>query len=190
MFPFYNIILASGSPRRKQLLKQIGVNFTTEISGVDETIDLDLSPERVAKYFALEKAKKVSLNFPKKLVIGADTLVEYDGKILGKPKDEKESFKMLRMLSGKTHKVITGVSLQYKDEKVNKTFHETTKVTFNDLSDKYILHYIKTYSPFDKAGSYGIQDWFAVCVRKIDGCFYNVMGLPLSKFWEEINKLR
>ena len=190
MFPFNNIILASSSPRRKQLLKQIGINFTTEISGVDESIDLDLSPKKVAKYFALEKARKVSLKFPNKLVIGADTIVVCNGKILGKPKDEKESFNMLTMLSGKTHKVITGVSLQYKDESINKTFHETTKVTFNDLSDNYIFHYIRTYSPFDKAGSYGIQDWFAVCVRKIDGCFYNVMGLPLSKFWEEINKLR
>lgn len=190
MFPFNNIILASSSPRRKQLLKQIGINFTTEISGVDESIDLDLSPKRVAKYFALEKARKVSLKFPKKLVIGADTIVVCNGTILGKPKDEKESFNMLTMLSGKTHKVITGVSLQCKDKSINKTFHETTKVTFNDLSDNYIFHYIRTYSPFDKAGSYGIQDWFAVCVRKIDGCFYNVMGLPLSKFWEEINKLR
>lgn len=190
MLPFNNIILASASPRRKQLLKQIGVDFTTEVSGVDESINLDISPEKVAKYFALEKARKVALKFPKKLVIGADTIVLCNGKILGKPKDEKESFNMLTMLSGKTHKVITAVSLQCKDNSINKTFHEKTKVTLNDLSDSYISHYISTYNPFDKAGSYGIQDWFAVCVKKIDGCFYNVMGLPLSRLWEEINKLR
>ena len=190
MFPFNNIILASGSPRRKELLKQIGIDFTTEISGIDESIEFDLSPERIAKYFALEKARKISIKFPKELVVGADTIVVCNKKILGKPKNEKESFDMLSMLSGKTHKVITGVSLQCIDKSINRTFHETTKVTFKTLDNSCISYYINTYKPFDKAGSYGIQDWFAVYVKKIDGCFYNVMGLPLAKFWKEISKLR
>jgi len=190
MFPFKNIILASASPRRKQLLKQIGVDFTVEISGIDESIDLDLSPINLAKYFASEKAKKIAYKYPSQLVIGADTIVVYDKKILGKPKNEKDSYDMLTMLSGKTHKVITGVSLQYIDKDINITFYESTKVTFNNLNKSYISYYIDTYKPIDKAGSYGIQDWFAVCVNKIDGCFYNVMGFPLSRFWQEINKLR
>ncbi|MED5256546.1 MAG: Maf family protein, partial [Candidatus Neomarinimicrobiota bacterium] len=108
MFPFKNIILASASPRRKQLLKQIGVDFTVEISGIDESIDLNLSPINLAKYFASEKAKNVAYKYPNQLVVGADTIVEYDKKILGKPKNEKDSYDMLTMLSGKTHKVITG----------------------------------------------------------------------------------
>ena len=190
MFPFKNIILASASPRRKQLLEQIGVDFTVEVSGIDESIDLNLSPINLAKYFASEKAKKVAYKHPNQLVVGADTIVAYDKKILGKPKNEKDSYDMLTMLSGKTHKVITGVSIQYIDKDINITFYESTKVTFNNLSKSYISYYIDTYKPYDKAGSYGIQDWFAVCVNKIDGCFYNVMGFPLSRFWQEINKLR
>lgn len=190
MFPFKHIILASGSPRRKQLLEQIGINFSIEISGIDETIELDLTPAGVAKHLSIEKAKKVSLEFPDELVVGADTLVVFNKKVLGKPKDEKESFDMLSRLSGVSHKVITGISLQCVNKNINKTFHEKTKVTFNTISDTYISYYIKKYNTLDKAGAYGIQNWFAVCVKKIDGCFYNVMGLPLARFWKEITKLR
>ena len=96
---------------------------------------------------------------------------------------------MLSTLSGNTHQVITGVALQLRDKNLDETFHEVTSVTFNTLSDRDINYYIDTYNPFDKAGSYGIQDWFAVFVKHIDGCFYNVMGLPLANFWERINKL-
>ncbi len=190
MFPFKHIILASKSPRRKQLLKQIGINFSIEISGIDETMELNLSPHHIAENLSKEKARKVSQKFPEELVVGADTLVVYKKQILGKPKNDTESFDMLSMLSGKTHKVITGVSLQCINKNINTTFHETTKVTFHTLSNSYISYYINTYNPYDKAGSYGIQDWFAVCVKKIDGCFYNVMGLPLAKFWKEITELR
>ena len=189
MFPFNNVILASKSPRRRDLLKQIGISFSIEISGIDESIPLDLPPILMAEYLSKEKAKKISIKFPKQLVIGADTIVVLDNKILGKPKNNKESFEMLSFLSGKTHKVITGVSLQCINNNINTSFHEITKVTFNELSDSDISYYIETYKPFDKAGSYGIQDWFAVNVEKIDGCFYNVMGFPLARFWKEINEL-
>ena len=189
MFPFNNVILASKSPRRRDLLKQIGISFSIEISGIDESIPLDLPPILMVEYLSKEKAKKISIKFPKQLVIGADTIVVLDNKILGKPKSNKESFEMLSFLSGKTHKVITGVSLQCINNNINTSFHEITKVTFNELSDSDISYYIETYKPFDKAGSYGIQDWFAVIVEKIDGCFYNVMGFPLARFWKEINEL-
>ena len=114
----------------------------------------------------------------------------FDGQILGKPKDNEHSYQMLSTLSGNTHQVITGVALQLRDKNLDETFHAVTKVTFNTLSDSDIYYYIDTYKPFDKAGSYGIQDWFAVFVKHIDGCFYNVMGLPLANLWEHINKLR
>ena len=189
MLSFGQIILASESPRRQALLHQIGMDFTVIISGIDEDISIDLPPNQLAKHFAREKAHAVALNYPNQLVIGADTLVVFDGQIFGKPKDHEESFNMLSTLSGNTHQVITGVTLKLLDKNIDETFHEATNVTFNTLSDRDINYYIDTYNPFDKAGSYGIQDWLAVFVKHIDGCFYNVMGLPLANFWEHINKL-
>ena len=189
MLSFGQIILASESPRRQALLHQIGMDFTVIISGVDEGISIDLPPNKLAEHFAREKAHAVAVNYPNQLVIGADTIVVFDGQIFGKPKDREDSFNMLSTLSGNTHQVITGVTLKLLDKNFDETFHETTNVTFNTLSDRDINYYIDTYNPFDKAGSYGIQDWFAVFVKHIDGCFYNVMGLPLANFWEHINKL-
>ena len=190
MQSFGQIILASESPRRQELLRQIGLDFAVKISGIDEDIPIDLPPNQLAEHFAREKAHTVAVDYPKQLVIGADTIVVFDGQILGKPKDNEHSYQMLSTLSGNTHQVITGVTLKLLDKNFDETFHETTKVTFNTLSDRDINYYIDTYNPFDKAGSYGIQDWFAVFVKHIDGCFYNVMGLPLANFWEHINKLR
>ena len=190
MLSFGQIILASESPRRQALLHQIGMDFTVIISGIDEGISIDLPPNQLAEHFAREKAHAVAVNYPNQLVIGADTIVVFDGQIFGKPKDREDSFNMLSTLSGNTHQVITGVTLKLLDKNFDETFHETTNVTFNTLSDRDINFYIDTYNPFDKAGSYGIQDWFAVFVKHIDGCFYNVMGLPLANFWEHINKLR
>ena len=189
MLSFGQIILASESPRRQALLHQIGMDFTVIISGIDEDISIDLPPNQLAEHFAREKAHAVALNYPNQLVIGADTIVVFDGQIFGKPKDYEDSFDMLSALSGNTHQVITGVTLKLLDKNLDETFHEVTNVTFNTLSEIDINYYIDTYNPFDKAGSYGIQDWFAVFVKHIDGCFYNVMGLPLSNFWEHINKL-
>ena len=179
----YPIILASGSPRRKQLLEQIDLEFEVVPSQIYEDFSLNLSPTDFVEYYAQEKAKDVANSHPDKWVIGADTIVVFESHILGKPKNEKDSFQMLKRLSGNTHQVITGVSIQNIKQDISDSFHERTNVTFNTLSDNIINYYIKTYKPFDKAGSYGIQDWFSVCVNRIDGCFYNVMGFPLSRFY-------
>ena len=189
MQSFGQIILASESPRRQALLRQIGLDFSVKISGIDEDISIDLPPNQLAEHLAREKAHAVAVDYSNQLVIGADTIVVFDDQVLGKPKDHKESFNMLSTLSGNTHQVITGVTLKLLDKNIDDTFHDITKVTFNTLSESDINYYINTYNPFDKAGSYGIQDWSAVFVKHIDGCFYNVMGLPLANFWERINKL-
>ncbi len=123
------------------------------------------------------------------LVIGADTIVVRDHAILGKPGDRKDSFSMLSSLSGRTHTVITGVSIQHVSQNVDHTFTDETHVTFKELSKEEIDYYIDRYKPFDKAGSYGIQDWFSVCVDKVEGCFYNVVGFPLAAFYREVSSL-
>jgi len=179
----YPIILASGSPRRKLLLEQIDLEFEVVPSQIYEDFSLNLSPTDFVEYYAQEKAKDVANSYPDKWVIGADTIVVFESDTLGKPKNEKDSFQMLKRLSGNTHQVITGVSIQNIKQDISNSFHERTNVTFNTLSDNIINYYIETYKPFDKAGSYGIQDWFSVCVNRIDGCFYNVMGFPLSSFY-------
>ena len=177
------LILASSSPRRKNLLKQIGLTFKVIPSKVDENFDIDLSPPEFVQHYAKKKAASVAKTNPDSYVIGADTIVVYNKQILGKPNNKDESYLMLSTLSGKTHKVYTGVSIQHNNHKIDKTFHDITYVSFNTLSDNDIFYYIDRYKPFDKAGSYGIQDWFCVHVNKINGCFYNVMGLPLSSFY-------
>ena len=180
---FIPFILASGSPRRKQLLNQIGLEFMVIPSDVDEDFTLDLPPEAFTEHWAREKAKSVAKIHPDSLIVGADTIVVLDGNILGKPKDKKDSFNMLQSLSGKTHEVITGVSFISLEQELDHTFNERTLVSFNTLSDRDINSYIDIYNPLDKAGSYGIQDWFSVHIHRVEGCYYNVMGLPLSSFY-------
>jgi septum formation protein len=180
---FIPFILASGSPRRKQLLNQIGLEFTVIPSDVDEDFTLDLPPEAFTEHWAREKAKSVAKIHPDSLIVGADTIVVLDENILGKPKDKKDSFNMLQSLSGKTHEVITGVSFISLEQELDHTFNERTFVSFNTLSDRDINSYIDIYNPLDKAGSYGIQDWFSVHIHRVEGCYYNVMGLPLSSFY-------
>ena len=180
---FIPFILASGSPRRKQLLNQIGLKFTVIPSDVDEDFTLDLPPEAFTEHWAREKAKSVAKIHPDSLIVGADTIVVLDENILGKPKDKKDSFNMLQSLSGKTHEVITGVSFISLEQELDHTFNERTFVSFNTLSDRDINSYIDIYNPLDKAGSYGIQDWFSVHIHRVEGCYYNVMGLPLSSFY-------
>lgn len=183
------VILASASPRRQQLLTQVGIEFTIIPSTVHEDFSIDLSPENFVKHYAELKAMDVAKHHPNHLVIGADTIVVHQNQILGKPKDEKESFAMLSSLSGETHTVITGVSIQCPGKNIRTTITEKTHVTFRELKEQEILYYIQNYHPLDKAGSYGIQDWFAVCVEKIEGCFYNVMGFPLSSFYQRYKKI-
>lgn len=184
-----SIILASNSPRRKSLLKLIDLPFKVISSSVHEDFNIDLKPIEFARHYANLKALDVADSNPDSLVIGADTIVVLDDEIIGKPIDVKDSKAMLRKLSGRTHTVVTGVSLVWKENNIEDTFHEKTKVTFQKLSDEQIQYYVDNYHPLDKAGSYGIQDWFAVCVKKIDGCFYNVMGMPLSKFYQHFTKI-
>lgn len=183
------IILASNSPRRKSLLELIDLPFKVITSSVHEDFNINLKPIEFAKHYANLKALDVAKERPDNLVIGADTIVVLDDEIIGKPIDENDSKLMLRKLSGRTHTVITGVSLVWQAKGFVDSFYEETKVTFHKLTDEQIQYYVDNYHPLDKAGSYGIQDWFAVCVKKIDGCFYNVMGMPLSKFYNHLMKL-
>ena len=178
------LILASRSPRRQILLKQIGLQFEALESGVDENLeDIRVPVDHVtilSQRKALEIGKKIDDGF----VIGADTIVVLDGKILGKPKDEKDAVKMLNTLSGRTHKVYTGFTILDRPSNKLHTAFEVTDVTFRKLSPDEIKQYVGTGSPMDKAGAYGIQDDYgAVFVEKIDGCFYNVVGFPLTKFY-------
>tara|TARA_X000001036_G_scaffold433051_1_gene469992 strand:+ start:12592 stop:13179 length:588 start_codon:yes stop_codon:yes gene_type:complete len=189
MHPSSKIILASKSPRRKKILNLIGLDFIIKPSNVDEHLNLDLTPEDFVQYWSKKKAEKISVVNKNKLIIGADTIVSLDGKILGKPKNKEQSYFMLKNLSGQTHKVITGVTIINKQKNILRTFSETTKVYVKDITNNDIIYYINNYSTLDKAGGYGIQDWFTIWIKKIDGCFYNVMGFPLSKFYKNYIEL-
>ncbi|MDR0984503.1 MAG: Maf family protein [Ruminococcus sp.] len=183
-----NIILASKSPRRNELLQFITKDFKIVPSEKEETIPKNIPLTDVAEYLATQKAKDIAEKFADDIVIGADTVVIIDNTILGKPKDEKDAFSMLKTLSGRVHEVITGVCIA-KGGKFT-SFPENTSVRFNDLSDREINEYIATKDPFDKAGSYGIQGRGALLVREIKGDFYNVMGLPVSKLNKILNLLQ
>ena len=178
----FKIILASASPRRKTILSQVDLDFIIEPSNINEDFSIRLLPKTFCEHWAREKANNIAKSHSDKLIIGADTIVKINDKILGKPKNYKESFAMLKSLSGKTHQVLTGVSLIHLDLGIDFTFNESTDVSFCFLTDEEINKYIDKYKPYDKAGSYGIQDGFSVYVEKINGCFYNVMGFPISRF--------
>ena len=184
------LVLASSSPRRKYLLNRIGMNFIVVPSNVDENFNLSLPPNAFTEHWAREKAKHIAKRYPDNIVLGADTVVILENKILGKPKDTEESYNMLSSLSGKTHEVITGLSIIYKKENIDITFNQKTYVSIKTLSNDKIYDYMNTYNPFDKAGSYGIQDGFSVYINKIEGCFFNVMGLPLSTFKEYYDSIK
>ena len=185
-----SIILASKSPRRKFILSKLGIpfkivhsNFTEDECTVKET------PSDYTMRLAKGKASNLTTNTCKDLIIGADTIVVLNDKILGKPKDHKEAKKHLLDLSGKTHSVITGVSIIYSCKNINYSFYSKTNVTFHDLNEKDKNMYIKSNNPMDKAGSYGIQDYSSIFVENINGCYFNVVGFPLAQFYLEINKL-
>ena len=180
------LILASSSPRRKQILNQANLSFDVIPGTVDEKLNIGLKPSEFVRHYAKEKSRQISIKHPDKLVIGADTIVSIKNTIIGKPKNKLESFRTLKKLSGQTHKVFTGVSIQSKNKKIDDTFYEVTQVSFDTLSDKLITYYIDNFNTLDKAGSYGIQDWFSVCIKKIDGCYYNVMGLPISSLYKKL----
>ncbi len=184
------IILASKSPRRKKLLEQLGIEFEIIPSMFDEdSIEFDL-PEKYCVSLALNKAIDVANKIDKNaIVVGCDTIVVLDNAILNKPINQNDAFEMLKKLSGKTHTVYTGLAFVNSNSKYNKTVFKTTEVTFRNLEDDEIWAYIKTGSPMDKAGAYGIQDDFgAVFVSHINGCYYNIVGLPLELFYSTLKE--
>ncbi len=177
------IILASGSPRRARLMSLLGFPFTVRESSIEEIIDEKLAPEEIARGLAFRKASTVASQLSSGIVVGADTIVVLEGKILGKPATEEEAVGMLLALSGKTHTVFTGFALVDAESKKSYISLERTEVTFRALRRDEIERYVAAGSPMDKAGAYGIQDDYgAVFVEKINGCFYNVVGFPISKF--------
>lgn len=182
------LILASGSPRRKQLLEQAQLQFSISASTVDETITETLTPDLVVEQLAVKKAKDVFERFEDSIIIGADTIVSINGTILGKPTNEEEAFHMLQQLSGKDHDVYTGVAIISKGKTV--VFHERTVVSFWELTVKEIEDYMASGEPFDKAGSYGIQGLGALFVKKINGDYFNVVGLPLARTVRELKNFQ
>ena len=184
----YNIVLASNSPRRKELLQRLGLDFKVRtLLGLDESYPASLKGEEIARFISNKKAEAYIPTMDKhEMLITADTIVcTPDGKVLGKPQDEQSAKNMLETLSGITHDVITGVSIVTADRKEN--FSVTSHVTFAKLSEKEINYYIKNYLPFDKAGAYGIQEWIGlVAVEKIEGSFFNVMGLPVQRLYDKL----
>lgn len=188
------VILASGSPRRKELLKKIYDNFEVIVSDTDENI-LESNPERIVEELAARKAKAVFDEIDQSedaLVIGADTIVYYDGEVLGKPEDEEDAKAMLSMLSERVHQVYTGVALYIRRNGENNTtvFSDKTDVAFYYIDRYDIDKYILSGLPLDKAGSYGIQDEFAKHVKGIDGDYNNVVGLPVSKLYQTLKDLK
>ncbi len=181
----YDILLGSASPRRRELLGTLGLDFTVKtISGIEETYPTSLAPEQIPLYLSQLKASAYTLT-PMQLLITADTVVINGGMVLGKPSDRTDAIRMLRSLSSKTHKVVTGVSITTQQK--SRSFSVETLVTFDELSDEEISHYVDTYEPFDKAGAYGIQEWIGcIAVSRIEGSFYNVIGLPVQRLYQEL----
>lgn len=178
------LILASASPRRQELLKLIDDNFVCAPADIDESVTENIETEKIPEYLALKKARHVFGSNPDSTVIGCDTGVFLDGEMIGKPKDEADAFQILKRLSGRTHKVITGCAVIGKDGE--KSFSQITEVDFCTMSDEEILGYIKTGEPMDKAGAYGIQGYGARFVKGIRGDYFNVVGLPVSKLYRII----
>ncbi len=182
----YKIILASKSPRRARVLEMIKVNFKVAPSKINEEINPKIEQNEIAIDISKAKARTISNRYPNDIIIGADTIVVSNEEIFGKPKNINESKKMLIALSGNSHKVITGVTIMNKRLGIVKTFSEMTEVFVKKIPTKKIDYYINNFNTLDKAGSYGIQEWFSVWIKKINGCYYNVMGLPVSKLYKHL----
>ena len=185
----YILILASGSPRRQQFFKDLDLDFEIRLKEIEEIYPQELKAHEITNYLAELKASAYEgeLN-PNEILITSDTIVWHNDKALGKPKDEQDAFEILKSLSNATHEVITSVCFK-TNEKV-EILHEITKVTFNELSEESIRYYLENYKPYDKAGSYGIQEWIGfIGVSKIEGSYANVMGMPTDKVYEYLNNL-
>jgi septum formation protein len=187
-----NIILASGSPRRKMLLEWAELKFVVRVSDVEESYPASLTPTDVAKFIAENKNKAVfeelsSQELDQSIVISADTIVVLQDKIIGKPVDREDAIKILNRLSSHQHAVITAVHIRSVETEIS--FTETTTVYFHELTPGQIIHYVDNYKPYDKAGAYAIQEWIGVVgIEKIEGDFYNVMGLPISRVLKTLNE--
>jgi len=186
----YQIILASNSPRRKELMSGLGVDYVVRtLPDVDESYPADLAGAAIPEYISRKKADAYrSIMQPGELLITADTIVWLDGKVLGKPEGREGAVEMLRSLSGKSHQVFTGVCLTTTEWQ--KSFTATSDVEFDVLSEEEIRYYVDKYQPMDKAGAYGVQEWIGyIGVKSISGSFYNIMGLPIQKLYGELKKL-
>ena len=184
----YSIILGSQSPRRKELFAGLNIPFTIEVREVDELFSSEMIVKEVPEYLAVLKSTPFMPDFrPDSLLITADTIVLIDDQVLGKPLDYEHAFEMLLLLSGKKHVVITGVCLTSTDKQI--TFSDHTDVWFKSLTNDEIDYYLTHYQPYDKAGSYGVQEWIGyVAIEKIEGSYFNVMGLPIQRLYEELLK--
>ncbi len=186
----YSVVLASNSPRRRELLSMLGVKFTTRVlDNIDESYPKDIPVDEVATYISMKKSHSYcALMADNELVITADTIVVCGNEVLGKPADKGEACCMLRKLSGRSHKVITGVTIATKKSMIS--FKSETEVDFSQLKDSEIEYYVETYKPLDKAGAYGIQEWIGgIGVTGIRGSYYNVMGLPVQKLYQALRNI-
>jgi septum formation protein len=184
------VILASQSPRRRELLAGMGVEFEVMKTDVEETYDPSWSPEEIVMHLSKLKLSPIDMSqyTPDTIFITCDTIVVVNGQIIGKPKDEEDAKRMLRMLSGNTHTVYSGLTVASPQKQL--TDYRSTDVIFETLSDEMIQYYIDTYQPFDKAGSYGVQEWIGrVGIREVRGSFYNVMGLPTRLLWQMLEHI-
>jgi septum formation protein len=185
----YKVVLASNSPRRKELLSGLGIEYQIKtLPDIDESYPKGLDGMEIPAYIARPKAEAYhSLMADDELIITADTIVWLNGEVMGKPQDKADACRMLGALSGKTHQVITGVCLTTKNKQ--KTFSTVTDVTFASLTDEEIIHYVEHYLPMDKAGSYGIQEWIGfIGVESISGSYFNVVGMPIQRLYTELKK--
>jgi len=187
--PRKRIVLASGSPRRRELVRMIGLKFELAVPLIRETASLSARPHNLVTELALAKALSLAHKFPDALILGADTIVVLDGKILGKPENRSEAGAMLRVLSGRTHTVYTGLALVDVPTGIRETAYEKSLVTMKKISPAEIRDYVATGEPMDKAGSYGIQGYGAVFIKHINGCFFNVMGLPVARLYDMLKEM-
>lgn len=186
----YNVILASKSPRRRELLAGMGVEFEVMTTDVEETYDPSGTPEQIVMHLSKLKLSPIDMSqyAPNTIFITCDTIVVVNGQLIGKPKDEEDAKRMLRTLSDNTHTVYSGLTVATPQKQL--TNYRATEVVFEPLSEEMIQYYIDTYKPFDKAGSYGVQEWIGrVGIREVRGSFYNVMGLPTRLLWSMLEQL-
>jgi septum formation protein len=183
------MILVSKSPRRQEILTKAGYSFQVKPANIDESFPEDMAIEQIPVYLAELKAMSLVEEHENELLLAADTIVVLDQEVINKPADVKEAFYMLSKLSGKTHEVISGVCVAMGEDVI--TFNDSSLVSFRELTENEILYYIENYQPFDKAGAYGVQDFIGmVGIERIEGSFYNVMGLPIHKVYKAIELMR